>query len=34
LLEDVSEVLVCYVLRVYESPSALQPNRVTSWVMF
>jgi hypothetical protein len=28
--EDVSEVLVCYVLRVYESPSTLQLNRVTS----
>jgi len=28
--EDVSEVLVCYALRVYESPSTLQPNRVTS----
>ena len=25
--EDVSEVLVCYALRVYESPSTLQPNR-------
>ncbi len=30
LTEDVSEVLVCYALRVYESPSTLQPNRVTS----
>jgi hypothetical protein len=29
-LEDVSEVLVCYALRVYESQSTLQPNRVTS----
>ena len=28
--EDVSEVLVCYALRVYESPSTLHPNRVTS----
>src|SRR5215510_16384541 len=28
--EDVSEVLVCYALRVYESPSNLQSNRVTS----
>src|SRR5262252_7292177 len=28
--EDVSEVLVCYSLRVYESPSNLQSNRVTS----
>ena len=28
--EGVSEVLVCYALRVYESPSTLQPNRVTS----
>jgi len=28
--EDVSEVLVCYALRVYESPSTLQLNRVTS----
>jgi len=28
--EDVSEVLGCYSLRVYESPSNLQSNRVTS----
>jgi hypothetical protein len=28
--EDVSEVLVCYSLRVYESPSNLQSHRVTS----
>ncbi len=28
--EDVPEVLVCYSLRVSESPSNLQPNRVTS----
>jgi len=28
--EDVSEVLVCYSLRVYESPSNLHSNRVTS----
>jgi hypothetical protein len=28
--EDVSEVLVCYALRVYESQSTLQHNRVTS----
>src|SRR5262249_46788410 len=30
VFEDVSEVLVCYSLRVYESPSNLQSNRVTS----
>jgi len=30
LQEDVSEVLVCYALWVYESPSILHPNRVTS----
>ena len=29
-VEDVSEVLVCYALRVSESPSNLQRNRVTS----
>jgi hypothetical protein len=29
-LEDVSEVLVCYALWVFESPSNLQRNRVTS----
>jgi len=29
-IEDVSEVLGCYSLRVYESPSNLQSNRVTS----
>ena len=28
--EDVSEVLVCYALWVYESPSTLHPKRVTS----
>jgi hypothetical protein len=28
--EGVSEMLVCYALRVYESPSPLQSNRVTS----
>jgi putative transposase len=28
--EDVSEVLVCYALWVFESPSNLQRNRVTS----
>jgi hypothetical protein len=28
--EDVSEVLVGYALRVYESPRTLQPDRVTS----
>jgi hypothetical protein len=27
--EDVSEVLVCYALRVYESQRNPQPNRVT-----
>ena len=30
LAEDVSEVLVGYALRVYESPRTLQPDRVTS----
>jgi len=29
LVEDVSEVLVCYALWVYESLSTLHPNRVT-----
>src|SRR5262249_41932028 len=29
-IEDVSEVLVCYALWVYESLSTLHPNRVTS----
>ena len=29
-MEDVSEVLVGYALRVYESPRTLQPDRVTS----
>jgi len=30
MVEDVSEVLVCYALWVYESLSTLHPNRVTS----